>query len=394
MPSSPSGKRVWIHAVSVGEILQLQQIVRELRLKEQPLDLLVTTTTQTGFQVANEKLTDCQVAYFPLDFTWSVCEAIKRVQPDLIVLVELELWPNFLREAAARQVPVALINGRLSERSFNGYRKLRPLFSGLLNQITKIAVQSEEYKQRFMKLGVDAKRIQVTGSIKFDGVQTNRDRESVQSLRSFFELEPEDVVFIAGSTQHPEEKMVLEAFEKVRDQVPNARLILVPRHPERGAAITRYIEESGYGMIRRSDGSRTTSQSPSVGLLDTVGELGDCWALADVAFVGGSFGDRGGQNMLEPAAYGAAVCFGPKTRNFKHIVELLQTHRAAQTVCDQSELEDFILRMLTHPEIAHETGARAQQLVLQQQGATQLSVNLLVDILAATDKLSSYSKAA
>ncbi len=393
-PTSNLGKRVWIHAVSVGEILQLQQIIRELRLKEPSLDLLVTTTTQTGFKVASEKLTDCQVAYFPLDFTWSVREAIRRVQPDLIVLIELELWPNFLREAAARQVPVALINGRLSERSFNGYRKLQPLFSGLLNQITKIAVQSEEYKQRFLKLGVDAERIEVTGSIKFDGVETNRDREEVQSLRAFFELKPADVVFIAGSTQQPEEKTVLETFEKVRQELPNARLIIVPRHPERGDAIARLIEESGYGIIRRSSGIRSTSQYSPVGLLDTVGELGDCWALADVAFVGGSFGDRGGQNMLEPAAYGAAVCFGPNTRNFKHIVELLHAHRAAQTVRNQAELEEFVSEMMAQSDVAKAMGKRAQELVLQQQGATQLSVNLLLDILETSDKKTSYSKAA
>ncbi len=392
-PSASPGKRIWIHAVSVGEVLQLQQIIRELRRREVSLDVLVTTTTKTGYKVANEKLADCQVAYFPLDFTWSVRKAIQRVRPDLIVLVELELWPNFLREAASQRIPVALINGRLSLRSFNGYRKIRPLFSGLLNQMSKIAVQSEEYKQRFLDLGAKAERLVVTGSIKFDGVQTNRHRESVQILRTFFQLGQNELVFIAGSTQHPEEEMALNAFEKVRQVVPNARLIIVPRHPERGDTVARLIDEAGYATIRRSGGSRSSSPSPPVGLLDTVGELGDCWALADVAFVGGSFGDRGGQNMLEPAAYGAPVCFGPKTRNFKHIVELLHIHRAAQTVHDQGQLEAFVTQMFTQTDLAHEIGSRAQELVLQQQGATQLSVKVLLEILETSKEVSYYSKA-
>ncbi|MBT5019361.1 MAG: 3-deoxy-D-manno-octulosonic acid transferase [Planctomicrobium sp.] len=379
-------QKVWLHAVSVGEVLQLQQVVRELRQRTDSLDILISTTTHTGYQVASEKFTDCEVAYFPLDFSWSVRNALRRVQPDLIVLVELELWPNFLSTAKQRGIPVVLINGRLSEKSFRGYKKLKWLFAKLLNQLNHIAVQSQEYRDRFIALGCRLEIISVTGSIKFDGVQTNRKRPPVEELREFFQLNENEVIFIAGSTQSPEEEMALEAYSSVLTHVPQARLIIVPRHPERGATIAKSITDAGFSVIQRSTGMSSGSGVMNVGLLDTVGELNDCWALADAAFVGGSFGDRGGQNMLEPAAYGAAVCFGPNTRNFRQIVELLKSQHAAETVQNQAELNQFVLRMLSDLSHAREMGSRAKQLVLAQQGATDKTVQVICDTLNASDQ--------
>lgn len=388
------GPKIWLHAVSVGEVLQLQQVIRELREQCPAANLIVTTTTQTGYQVACDKLTDCQVAYFPLDFTWSVKRALRRVRPDLIVLVELELWPNFLTIAHDRHIPVALINGRLSERSFRGYRKLRRLFAGRLNQMRVIAVQSAEYRQRFLELGCRSELVDVTGSIKFDGVQTDRSRAAVNELRQFFQLQPNDVIFIAGSTQAPEEEMAIQSYTKVREHFPQARLIIVPRHPERGDAIARSIQAAGYSIIRRSSSTIVSTNMPAIGLLDTVGELSDCWALADIAFVGGSFGDRGGQNMLEPAAYGAAVCFGPNTRNFRQIVEQLNAARAAVTLSHQQDLDEFLLQTLIEPHQAQAMGQRARELVLGQQGATHRTVEKLMTVLEQTSALTESSEAA
>lgn len=397
LPLRTSLKRtqVWIHAVSVGEVLQLQQVIRDLRCEHQALDILVTTTTQSGYRVASEKLQDCQLAYFPLDFTWSVRNAIRRVQPDLIVLVELELWPNFLSAASSANIPVVLINGRLSERSFKSYQRVRWLFAPLLRQIEHIAVQANEYKSRFIALGVLEEQTVVTGSIKFDGVETDSQRTTVEELRTFFEIAPDEFVFIAGSTQEPEEAMALAAFHNVQQEFPHSRLIIVPRHPERRAAISRLIADAGYGIIRRSDRFQAGKSAKPVGLLDTIGELNDCWALADVAFVGGSFGNRGGQNMLEPAAYGAAVCFGPNTRNFKQIVELLLTQDCACTVNSQAELEDFIRKMFADRTSAQMMGQRAQQLILAQQGATRRTITLILAALStAATKPIALSEAA
>ncbi|WP_437201672.1 3-deoxy-D-manno-octulosonic acid transferase [Planctomicrobium sp. SH664] len=390
VPPPYSGARIWLHAVSVGEVLQLRQVIGKLKARSADLQVVVSTTTETGYAVAVDKLTDCHVIYFPLDFTWSVRAALDRIQPDLIALVELELWPNFIREAARRQIPLTLVNGRLSARSFRGYRWIRPLVSRLLNRFSLIAVQTDEYQERFLQLGAPPRKTVVTGSIKFDGVQTNRQQPKATELKHWLQLEEDAPVFIAGSTQHPEEQYALETYQELRRQFPQLRLILVPRHPERGPEIEQLVEQAGHRCLRRSQLSRnpsvttpgpTQSGLPPVGLLDTVGELGACWALADVAFVGGSFTDRGGQNLLEPAAYGSAVCFGPNTWNFRQIVELLLEREAVCRVKTPAELTEFVRSMLSNPTAARQLGQTAQQLILEQQGATDRTVAMLLELL-------------
>lgn len=377
---------IWLHAVSVGEVLQLRQIVERIQRQRPDARVLVTTTTETGYDVARDKLAGCEVAFFPLDFTWSVRTALDRVQPDLVCLVELELWPNFIHEVRHRGIPLVLINGRLSENSFRGYRRIRLLVRSCLSCFDAIAVQAEEYRERFLALGAPPERTAVTGSIKFDGVNTQRDNPRTRSLREWTGFVSGEPVLIAGSTQDPEEELVLGIYSRLRKEHPGLRLIIVPRHPERGTDIARLIEKHGYTAVRRSQASSgsqhsTLSTQLPIPLLDTVGELGACWGLADVAFVGGSFGNRGGQNMLEPAAYGAAVCFGPNTRNFRPIVEMLHAADAARTVHNSAELESFIDRMLRDTVERKELGQRAQQLVLAQQGATDRTVRILLDAL-------------
>jgi 3-deoxy-D-manno-octulosonic-acid transferase len=363
----------------VGEVLQLQQIVVQLKKERPDAQILITTTTETGYQVAREKFPGCDVSFFPLDFTWSVNEALRRVRPDLIVLVELELWPNFILAAARRSIPLVLVNGRLSENSFNGYRRIRPLVQRLLRCFRLIAVQAEEYRERFLELGAENGQILVTGSIKFDGVTMNRNNEQTRRLAEWLNLQPGQSVLIAGSTQHPEEQMALEIYTTLRKEHPGLRLVLVPRHPERGHDVATLITSKGFPLQRRTqplpDGQ---ASAESVGLLDTVGELSACWGLAQIAFVGGSFTDRGGQNMLEPAAYGAAVCFGPNTWNFRQVVDLLLARRAARRVHTRMEMEDYLRLMLVQPEEARAQGERARELILEQQGATRQTVQLIL----------------
>jgi len=382
----------WLHAVSVGEVLQLRQVVEQIRAIRPDLQVMISTTTETGYAVAIEKFPGCQVAFFPLDFSGTVRAALDRVQPDLIVLVELELWPNFILAARNRNIPLALINGRLSQRSFRGYRRIRPLVQKLLACFSLIAVQTEEYRTRFLQLGALPEITLVTGSIKFDGVSSNENNPLTPTLREWLQLAPEALVFVAGSTQAPEEQMALRVYRTLKNEFPELRLVLVPRHPERGGDLVELIHQEGFSVWQRSSkqflpvpmplrsGQEPESAGDAIGLLDTVGELGACWGLADVAFVGGSFTSRGGQNMLEPAAFGAAVCFGPNTWNFKQIVELLLAHEAARRVHSQQELEEFVRTMLREKPLAFELGARAREFVLSQQGATRRTLQALLPL--------------
>ncbi|MCA9026244.1 MAG: 3-deoxy-D-manno-octulosonic acid transferase [Planctomycetaceae bacterium] len=383
-----SGPRVWLHAVSVGEVLQLRPIVARLQAARPDCELLITTTTSTGHLVATETFPECTVSYFPLDFTWAVRTALLRVQPDLIVLVELELWPNFIRQAEASGIPLVLVNGRMSFRSYRGYRWIRPLMRGLLNRFARLAVQTEEYASRLIELGAPAECVAVTGSVKFDGIRTNRETDDTLSMGRAFGLKDNERVFIAGSTHEPEERFALETYIALREEFPDLRLILVPRHAERFEEVAKMVESSGLTLVRRSDvqAGRTFSgnfspTSRPVALLDTLGELTDCWGLADIAFVGGSLTSRGGQNMIEPASYGAAVIVGPNTHNFRDVVEGLQFHDGIRILQNSKELTSAVRQLLLNPTAARRQGEAAQAFVLTQQGATDRTLQILVDRL-------------
>lgn len=381
------GPCLWFHAVSVGEVLQLEPVLKELRTRLPAAEFVISTTTPTGRSVAEAKFSGARVCYFPLDFSWAVREAVSRIRPSAIVLVELELWPNFILYARRRGIPVSLINGRLSERSLRGYRRLRPLVAHLLQGLHAIAVQNSTYAERFAELGAPRELPCVTGSIKFDRVMIDRRNPKTAELRTAFGIAPSDRVFIAGSTQETEESAAIDAYLALRDRFPALRLIVVPRHKERFDEVAQLVETRGLPLYRRTDslcGRRQADSSRPILLLDTLGELAACWGLADVAFVGGSLTNRGGQNMIEPAGYGAALLFGPNTQNFRDVVELLLSEGAARVVQNGEELTAAVGDCLAHPERAREQGARAQRLVLAQQGATLRTV----DILAALPGLS------
>jgi 3-deoxy-D-manno-octulosonic-acid transferase len=370
---------LWFHAVSVGEVLQLETVLKELRTRLPAIEFVISTTTPTGRSVAEAKFPGDRICYFPLDFSWAVRDAIARLRPTAIVLVELELWPNFVLHARRAGVPVALINGRLSERSLRGYRRLRPLVARLLGSLRAIAVQNSAYAERFAELGAPQGRLQVTGSIKFDRVMTDRHNPKTTELRRAFGLRDGDRVFVAGSTQESEESAALDTYLALRDRFPALRLILVPRHKERFDEVARLVESYGLPLCRRSSRPsdlNATGERPIL-LLDTLGELAACWGLADVAFVGGSLTNRGGQNMIEPAGFGAAVLFGPNTQNFRDVVEMLLAAQAARVVPGGGDLTAAVADCLAHPERAAEQGARAQKLVLSQQGATLRTVEIL-----------------
>jgi 3-deoxy-D-manno-octulosonic-acid transferase len=389
------GGCVWVHAVSVGEVNLMATTIAQLRAVHPDWQIIVSTTSRTGFELARKKYADLTVFYCPLDFSWAVRNAMRRVRPNLLVLAELELWPNLILAAKRQGSRVAIINGRMSDHSFPGYRHIRPLVAGLLTRIDLIAAQNEESAGRFRALAAPAERVRITGSLKYDGAQTDRNNARTAALRQLANIADDEIVFLAGSTQEPEEQMAVDIYCRLLPQHPQLRLVLVPRHPERFEAVGKLLDESGLPWQQRSqlDGNDVYEPSPnpslngrgtSILLVDTVGELGAWWGTAAIAFVGGSFGSRGGQNVIEPAAYGAAVSFGPNTRNFRDIVAALLAAEAAVVVNDADDLESFVRRCLDEPKYAAALGARARSLVQSQLGATSRTVELLEALFAPT----------
>jgi len=381
---------VWIHAVSVGETALIASLVKQLRFERPNWRIVVSTTTQTGLETARKKYPELTSFYCPLDFSWAVRTAMRRMRPSLLVLAELELWPNLVRAAGEAQVPVAVVNGRLGERSFRGYRKIRFAMSRLLRGIAVVAVQNEEYKSRFVGLGCDPARLSVTGSLKFDGAVSDRRNPYTLRLAELAGVQlgkpgVGDVVFLAGSTQEGEEAAALDAYRAAVADFPKLRLILVPRHPDRFEEVAELCRRSGFAFRRRTElgvvQKSTIDDRWQVLLVDAIGELGAWWGLAQIAFVGGSFGDRGGQNMLEPAAYGAAVSFGPNTWNFRDIAGALVAAGGAEVVADPAALIAFVRRALSEPVFAATLGDRARQLVAANRGATLRTVQLLLPLV-------------
>ncbi len=368
----------WLHAVSVGEVNLLETLLGELARRRPDWELVVSTTTMTGMALAKKKYSHLTVFYCPLDFSWAVRCCLRRVRPDLLVLAELELWPNLIRLARGRGARVAVVNGRLSERSARGYKRIRPIVSSLLRRIDLLAVQDETYAGRFRDLGARRETVHVTGSMKYDGAETDRANPTTTRLAQLAGFGGGDVVFLAGSTQDPEEAVCLDVFRRLCQAWPKLRLVLVPRHPDRFESVARLLDSSDVAWRRRSELDRQ-GPDPAAGVLlvDALGELGAWWGTAQIGFVGGSLGERGGQNMIEPAAYGAAVSFGPNTGNFRDVVSTMLAHDAAVVVHDADELTTFVARCLEDPAYGDSLGHHAKTLVASQLGATERTVKLL-----------------
>ena len=388
-PNDCKTKRIWLHAVSVGEVNLLKPLIRQIAEQHPEWQCVISTTSGTGFAVAEKLFADRHaVFYAPMDFSWAVRNALKRLKPDLLILAEQEIWPNLIMLSKASGVKIAVVNGRFSEGGYGRYFQIRSIWQFIMRRLDLVCVQSETYAEWSRQLGAKPESVHVTGSLKFDNAQTDRNNPATQSLRQLAGIAPDEIVFLAGSTQEPEEELAVEAWLTLRESHPKLRLILVPRHPERFDIVAQMLDRRvGHApdcWVRRSQlpPGQTTEETQHAHesrpiLVDTVGELGAWWGTAHIAFVGGSMGLRGGQNMLEPAAYGAAVSFGPKTKNFRDIVSLMLTDNAAVIVRNSNELTAFVKRCLDEPEFAETLGQRAQQLVIKHTGATAKTIALL-----------------
>jgi 3-deoxy-D-manno-octulosonic-acid transferase len=367
---------LWFHAVSVGEVLLLRPLVAEMARRRPNWEVVISTTTTTGLAVARRTFPELITFYAPSDFSWATRRAMGQIRPAVLALVELELWPNLIRSAKRAGAKVAIINARLSARSYRGYRYLRRPLGTTLRRIDVVAAQDDDYARRFVELGVPEERVSVTGSVKYDGLESDRNNARTRTLRNELGLSHSDLVFVAGSTMEGEEAAALAAYRAARLQHPRLRLVLVPRHAERFDSVADWLASSGESVVRRSQLTLRPAQSPvairdSIILIDTIGELAAVWGLADVAFVGGSLHrGRGGQNMMEPAAYGASVLFGPHTSNFRETVEQLLARNAARRVADANELVLRLQEALDDPEAAAARGEAGRSFVLAQHGAS------------------------
>jgi 3-deoxy-D-manno-octulosonic-acid transferase len=376
---SESSTTIWLHGVSVGEIQLLKPLVVRLRSKFPKAEFVVSTTTRTGMELAQKILaSDARLFYYPFDFSWAVERAVQRINPSLIVLGELELWPNFIAIADEKQIPIAVINARLSAKSFAGYQRFRYLTRSTFEKLSLVAAQDPTYAERFVECGVSHQRIEVTGSLKFDNVNFDRNCQQVNDLRKLVGLDHQYIVWVVGSTQDPEELVSAEAYSHLLVEYPQLRLISVPRHPERFAKVFEELKSVRPEVIKRSDLKEAVSAEQwRILLVDTVGELRWWWGLADIALVGGSFGTRGGQNMLEPAAYGTNVAFGPNTSNFKDICQLLLDDSAAVRLQSLDDILPWVRSQLENPEVGIARGTRAQALVRRHQGALDRTMERL-----------------
>ncbi len=367
---------LWFHAVSVGEVLLLKPILAEIARRDD-WTVVISTTTTTGLAVARRTYPELVTFYAPLDFSWATRRAVARIRPTVLALVELELWPNLVAAAKAAGAKVTIVNGRLSERSHRGYRRIRWALRPTWSRMDRVSAQTEEYARRFVDLGMPADRVHVTGSVKYDGLETDRSNPRTGTIRRALGLSTLEVVFVAGSTMEGEEEAALDAYLGARTRFPRLRLVLVPRHSERFDAVAAMLSARGVRYVRRSRPMDVIGegQTPPVVLVDTLGELSAVWGLADVAFVGGSlYPGRNGQNMMEAAAYGGSILFGPYTSNFKDAVEGLTARGAARRVRNSDELASALVADLDDPECASARGLAGREFVLAQRGAAARTV--------------------
>ena len=377
--AKPGAPSLWIHAVSVGEVLSLRRLVSELRTKHPSWPIYFSTLTNSGYNVAKQALSGvAEIFFVPLDFGRVVRRFFSVLRPQLFVLAESEFWPHLLRQARRSCRSVILVNGRMSRRSYRKYRRWRSLVRPVLGNIDYFLVQTELDRERLEGIGIPAQRIEVAGNLKAEVCLPEVSVEERHNLRTAFGLSPEKKVIIAGSTHRGEETLILKAFAGAREIRPDLAVVIAPRHPERSPEVEKAAVELGLRVMRRT---QVESDKPwDVLILDTIGELTKFYALADLAFVGGSLIPHGGQNLLEPAFYGKPLCFGKHMENFAALADDFVSSGAARIVLGPEELEDVFL--MKDERALEEMGRRAKDLLRSLQGATARTLQVIESRIA------------
>ena len=372
---------IWIHAVSLGEVLAISGLVEQMRRCFPQHRVVVSTTTDTGQDQARKRFGEENVFYFPIDLATAIRPYLKALRPEMVVLAETEFWPNFLRLAHASGARIAVVNARISDRSWPRYRRFRWALEKMLAQIDLFLAQTSQDRERLESIGADAARVQVAGNLKFD-VSAPLTPALVDSLRKAFVAERAQPVLVCGSTVEDEEAPLLKAFENLRVGHPKAVMILAPRHPERFDEVAILIQQMGIPFQRRT---RWQGEALAGGVLlvDSIGELAAVYGLADVAFVGGSLVPRGGHNIIEPAQHGVAIVTGNHTENFRDIIGLFQSRDAVRIV-GLAELPLMLMHLIDHEEERRSLGRRAKETMESQMGATSRTLEALQSLLQDT----------
>lgn len=378
-----SGQRiVWIHAVSVGEVLAVRGLIGQMHRDFPDVRVVVSTTTDTGQGLARKHFGAENVFYFPLDFAFAVRPYLRALRPEMVVLAETEFWPNFLRIVHRSGVPLAVVNGRISDRSLPRYERFRSIWRRVLKNVDLFLTQTEQDKTRLESIGADPARVRLGGNLKFD-VSLPAPPPIVAALRQAMGAQGAGPVLVCGSTVEDEERALLRAFENLRVSHPRAVMILAPRHPERFEEVASILQQMGMEWHRRSQ----WNGEPLAGgvlLVDTIGELAALYGLADVAFVGGSLVPRGGHNIIEPAQHGVAIVTGNHTENFRDIVGVFQRHDAVRIV-GLAELPLMLMHLVDNEAERRALGRRAKETILSQMGATARTLQALRPLLARND---------
>jgi len=379
---------IWVHAVSVGEVLTARPLIADLRRQYPRLKLFLSTTTLTGQQLARRDVRDVDaVFYFPFDWTFTARRTLNLVRPRLFVMMETEIWPNLLRECRRRGVTTVLVNGRISFRSFPRYRLVRPFFRRVLGDVDHFCVQGEETARRLVELGADPAKVTITGSLKFDSLDATaapgRGRERV--LR-YFRVSPNRPVLVAGSTLKGEEEAVIRSFNRIRTAANHALLVIAPRHPERFGDVERICRQEGLATIRRSELPIDAEPRADAVILDTIGELAQVYQVATAVFVGGSLVPWGGHNILEPAVFGRPIVFGPHMQNFAEIAAVFLGNDAAMQVRSGRELEEVMVSLMADPVRRASLGAAARALVEANRGSKDRTMAAIAHLLPAAER--------
>jgi len=383
VPSIPEARRViWVHSVSVGETLAAVPMIRRLQQAYPDALLAITTMTPTGSERVVAAFGDSVYhVYAPYDLPDALSRFLRRVHPDLLIIMETELWPNTIHSCARRAVPVVLANARLSEKSRNGYRRIGPLAAPMLTQLTRVAAQTSADAERFLSLGLTASQLQVTGNIKFDLELGASQRSAAALLATQWRGASHRPLWLVASTHRGEDEIVLDAFAQVVEEYPDTLLVLVPRHPERFDEVAELCRQRGHATVRRSTGVVPAS-TDQILLGDTMGELALFFGACDLAFVGGSLVPVGGHNLIEPAAWGVPVLSGPSLFNFSEVSGLLLAAKGME-ICDSAPaIAASVKKLLGEPELRRAMGHAARSVADANRGAMDRLLGLIAGLLA------------
>jgi len=379
-PDTSEKKRVWIHALSVGEVLSSVPLVKGLKECSNTGEIVFSASTKTGFDIAKQYLANTvhSIFYFPYDLTFSVKHIVQRIDPAVVVIVETDIWPNFLFEMKKRQVPVILINARLSKKSFFGYKRLGLFAKQVFLNFFHICTQSLEDAGRFQELGVPFDRITITGNVKFDVTHQIQSSQETDSLRQSMHIQNARKIFLAGSTHPGEESMLLDAFSRIKNQAGDLLLIVAPRNPERAGSVSRMFNSAGYSVGLMKELKKISSgKRLDVIIIDTIGLLKKLYAIADIAFIGGSLVNCGGHNPLEPAAFSKPIIFGHDMSDFADISRMLLDAKGAVRVKDAKDLYKALVSLMENDKRALEMGKNALGVLTANKGAVEKTLRVV-----------------